>query len=123
MKKLCLILPFLCSQVYALTDIEPKLANQMFNEKKAVIVDVREPNEVSQGSIKYSIKIPLSLMEHNRNEFEHLIERLPKDKEIYVYCRSGRRSKVVGEELEKRNLKVKNLGGYDKWKAAGLPTE
>lgn len=101
----------------------PESAYKMQNEKNAIIVDVREQNEQKDGRVKNALSLPMSVMDNNKVEFEKMILALPKDKNIIVYCRSGRRSGLVGSELEKRGLKVLNLGGFDSWKTQGLPIE
>ena len=47
-------------------------------------------------------------------------DRLPKDKIIAVYCRSGRRSVAAAERLTDDGYQVVNLkGGIQSWSAAG----
>lgn len=50
-----------------------------------IIIDVREPAEYSHGHIKGSINIPLSQLRSRTNE-------IPKDKPVYLHCRTGQRS-------------------------------
>jgi rhodanese-related sulfurtransferase len=51
-------------------------------------------------------------------------ERLPKEKTIAVYCRSGRRSASAAGMLTAEGYKVVNLqGGIEAWTKAGKPTE
>lgn len=54
-------------------------------EEGATFVDVREQVEYERGHIKNAIHIPLS-------ELRERINELPKDKTLYVHCRSGQRS-------------------------------
>ena len=54
-------------------------------EKKAFILDVREPGEYKAGHIKSSVNIPLSQLWERMKE-------IPKNKTIYIHCRSGQRS-------------------------------
>ena len=51
----------------------------------AFIVDVREENEYASGHIKNAINIPLS-------EFRSRLSEIPKDKPVYLHCRSSQRS-------------------------------
>lgn len=118
-----LILIFKIAFASNLDSITPADAYKLQQDKKAVIVDVREADEVKAGKIKDALTIPLSLMEKNPAEFDKLVSSLPKDKKVLVYCRSGRRSGIVGEELQKRKFNVMNLGGFEGWKSTGLPTE
>lgn len=54
-------------------------------EKKEFLLDVREEEEYADGHIKNAVNIPLRLLYSK-------LDTLPKDKDIYVYCRSGHRS-------------------------------
>lgn len=64
------------------------------------LLDVRTPNEVVQGYIEGA-----KVLNYMSSEFKEKYDLLPKDKKIYIYCRSGNRSKRALEFL-KRN-------GYD----------
>lgn len=111
--------------VYAqnLPAITPNEALKLSQEKKAIIVDVREVEEIVTGKVKGAKEIPLSIMSSDTARFEKELELLPKDKEIIVYCRSGRRSGIVGAKLKEKGYNVKNLGGFSDWEKARLPTE
>jgi len=54
-------------------------------EKNACIIDVREPNEFAMGHIVNAINIPLSQFRERMNE-------IPKNKPVYLHCRSSQRS-------------------------------
>ena len=54
-------------------------------ESGAYIVDVRERLEFENGHIKGAVNIPLSELRDRVNE-------IPKDKPVYVHCRTGQRS-------------------------------
>ncbi len=71
-----------------------------------VLLDVREPDEHAARHIPNSMLIPLGSLAQRVGELDGL-----KDKEIVVYCRSGRRSEKACEFLLKQNFKVKNLDG------------
>lgn len=96
---------------------------KLLSEKKAIIVDVREVSEQDEGRVKDALSLPMSVMDKDHAAFDKLVATLPKDKNIIVYCRSGRRSGLVGAELEKKGLKVSNMGTFDSWKSEKLPTE
>lgn len=88
------------------------------SKKGSVTVDVRTPAEFAEGHIEDAININVAAP-----DFVELAEKeLPKDKTIYVYCRSGRRSLTAAESLIKLGYKVVNLkGGITEWTEAGLP--
>ena len=53
--------------------------------EKLVLVDVREPREWAISDLAESVKIPLGTLPRS-------LEKLSKDQEIVVYCRTGGRS-------------------------------
>lgn len=66
---------------------------------KHVFLDVRGPGELKEsGFIKGAIRIPLPEVEAN-------IAKLPKDKIIHVYCKTGGRAKIGMSLLVKNGLK------------------
>ncbi|NPB04213.1 MAG: rhodanese-like domain-containing protein [Thermotogae bacterium] len=89
---------------------------------KAIIVDVRTPQEHAMGYIPGThILIP-------HNQLAQRIAELKADPEkdtIIVYCRSGNRSTYAARILEAKGFKhVLNLkGGFRAWRAMGLPSE
>ena len=57
-----------------------------------VLIDVRTPGEVADGTAPGSINIPLQEAEQRLGEF-------PKDKDLLIFCRSGKRSMAVSNFL------------------------
>ncbi len=54
-------------------------------EKGALIIDAREEHEYAAGHITSAVNIPLS-------QFRDRLDEIPKDKPVYVHCRSSQRS-------------------------------
>ena len=80
-------------------DIENLLKN------KELLLDVREEYEYQDGHIKGAINLPL-------REILEKKDALPKDKDIYVYCRSGHRSADAVNFLKSLGFeKVHNIEG------------
>ena len=66
----------------------------MAQETGYIILDVRRPDEFATGHIPGAINIP------NESIGENDITELPdKEQRIYVYCRSGNRSKQASAKL------------------------
>lgn len=85
---------------------------------QAVLVDVREGDEWSQGHIPGAIFIPRGFLELR------IEEKVPdKSQEVIVYCAGGTRSALAAKALQ--DLGYQNvssmIGGFGKWKEAGLP--
>lgn len=106
-----------------LEKINPLAAQKMQKEKKAIIVDVREPSELKEGMAKEAISVPLSTMKDKKEEWEKIVATFPKDRTVIVYCGIGIRAEKVGLELAKKGYKVLNMGGFESWEKAGLPVE
>jgi thioredoxin 1 len=81
-----------------------------------IILDVRTPQEVAAGHIANA-----SVINFYDADFEQKINLMQKDKEIYVYCRSGARSSQAANLLQKNGFKkVYNLqGGIGAWEKKG----
>jgi len=98
--------------------VDPIQAVQKMNHGNAVVLDVREPNEVSNGTIVNAIHIPLGSLGSRLRELEK-----HKAGPIIVNCRSGHRSSQACSILRKNGFEqVYNLkGGIMAWQAANLP--
>jgi rhodanese-related sulfurtransferase len=79
----------------------------------ALVFDVRTTEEFNLGHIKGSINIDF----YDEKLFVDFFQKINKTKPIYIYCRSGNRSKKSSEILKKIGfVKVYDLlGGYKNW--------
>lgn len=83
-----------------------------------VLVDVREPNEYAEGHIPGAVNIPIRTLAKN-------LDKLPKDKPVVVYCRTGHRAGMATAALQLlgyssvRNFTPAIMG----WQKAGEPIE
>lgn len=77
----------------------------------AFVIDVREDEEVFEtGTIKGAVHLPMMTVPNNLN-------KIPKDREVYILCRSGRRSYEVASYLNELGYNAINLkGGIIKYK-------
>ncbi|REJ81985.1 MAG: rhodanese-like domain-containing protein [Bacteroidetes bacterium] len=96
--------------------MDVKSYKEMLDNNKGVLLDVRTPEEFSEGHIPGAINI-----DYNAENFKSEIEKLDKSKQYNVYCRSGRRSAAAMEMMEQSGFnKVINLeGGILGWQEAG----
>ena len=87
------------------TNITLENIKEIVENKDYVIIDVRTEEEYKEGHIKESINVPY-------NEIDENIE-IDKDKIIFVYCRSGNRSRIAQETLTQLGYIVHDLGAYN----------
>lgn len=82
-----------------------------------VLVDVREPHETAISDLPGSIKIPLGVLPKS-------LEKLGRQDDLVVYCRSGGRSaKAVQFLLANGYARARNLaGGINRWADAIDPS-
>lgn len=70
-----------------------------------IIVDVRTKEEYEEKHIKDAINIPYDKIKEDK--------RLDKNKTIFVYCRSGARSKTAYDTLKELGYDVYDLGAIE----------
>ncbi|OFY88005.1 MAG: CoA-disulfide reductase [Bacteroidetes bacterium RIFCSPLOWO2_12_FULL_35_15] len=92
------MIPFYCDQI-----------NEI--DTNGVLIDVRSKKENLAGTIPKSINIPIDDLRKN-------IDKIPKDKAIYLFCEVGLRGYLSQRILNQNGFKnVYNLsGGYSSWK-------
>ncbi len=88
---------------------------------KAILIDVREAEEIKEGMIDKALSIPLSKMDAAPEATTMEVKSIASGKTIYVYCRSGRRSQAFIDKLKEGSVSASNLGGYQDLVKAGLP--
>jgi rhodanese-related sulfurtransferase len=92
------------------------------SEKKAVLIDVREKSEWDAGHIEGAVFLPLSELKSGTTC--DTLEKLPKDKFLYTYCKVGVRSLTAGNLLAKLGYQVRVLKpGYQDLLDAGFSKE
>ncbi|RKR14286.1 rhodanese-related sulfurtransferase [Maribacter vaceletii] len=83
------------------------------SSKKVQVIDVRTPNEFAGGHIKKAVNVDF----FKPSNFVAYFEKLDKTKPLYIYCRSGARSKKASHKLADMGFeKIYDLqGGYSNW--------
>ena len=108
-----------CSSVTV--SIGPALFGETLEQTpRPQLVDERTLREYAEERLPDAI-----LMDIREASFDTLILTLDKDRPVFVYCRSGKRSMDAAKILKKNNFKtIYNLeGGILLWKEKGKPTE
>lgn len=103
----------------ALTDISrAELQARQADGAAIALVDVRTPAEFAAGHIPGAVNIPVDEVAARLDEF-----RAFGDREIVLYCRSGRRAGQAAEALSAAGIDgLRHLAGdFPAWQAAGGP--
>lgn len=102
--------------------VTPTEAMGLIRNDFAVLVDVREESEVKEGMAEPAQWMPLGKIKANAPEWQALLAKTPKDKQIVFYCARGRRAGEAAELTTALGYKSGNMGGYSEWVNAKLPT-
>jgi len=124
MRRLLLLLALGFSTAFAadVAKVTPAAAAQLVADGKAVLVDIREPAEWAEAGVAApAVLLPKSDFDGDKKQWKDFLAKVG-DKQIILYCRSGRRADAVGQALTAEGKSVANAGGMKDWIAAGLPT-
>nr|BCJ78215.1 hypothetical protein [Niallia circulans] len=79
-------------------------------QSRGLLLDVREPHEYKSGHIPGAKNIPLSRLSRTLSD-------IPKDRDLFLYCRSGMRSAQAAKLLMRGGYgKLAHLrGGINAW--------
>lgn len=100
------------SQDTAITLLSPADFKEHIEKSKVQLIDVRTPNEYKSGYIKNAKNI-----DFYSPSFVSDIGKLNTEKPIYLYCRSGMRSRQASKKIKALGFtEIYDLkGGYLKW--------
>lgn len=92
---------------------QDKWREELEKSEKAVVLDVRTPQECAEGIIPDAIEIDIL----NPENFMSEIEKLDKDKDYFIYCRSGNRSGQACSVMDQMGFNSTHnlLGGMLEW--------
>jgi len=110
------------ASAHATTPITAKEAAAKVQAGNAVLIDVREADEIKFGKATPAISLPLSDVQNHTALYKKVMDSLDPKQQVIVYCVSGARSNKVAIELEAKGFKTANLGSFKAWQDAGLPT-
>lgn len=94
--------------------VEPEMYKEYIkNGEDVQLIDVRTPEEFAEGHIEGAQNI-----DFKADDFLEQFSRIDKDRPVYIYCRSGKRSSDAAEQLSELGFpKIIDLkGGYLAWK-------
>ena len=109
----CLKSPADGVQVLEVSKYEKKMT-----QPEVQLVDVRTPEEFSEGHLENAINIDVTA-----DDFDAKVASLDKEKPVMVYCKSGGRSARASARLKELGFKtITDLeGGITNWKSENKP--
>ena len=110
--------PAAASASLPLISAQALLERQAKGDSSLFVLDVRTPQEFSAGHVPGAVNVPYDQVA------SHLAE-IPKNKDVVIYCRSGRRTGLAAEVLEANGYtKLVHLqGDMQAWLQDGRPVE
>lgn len=94
---------------------------QMLADRKAVLLDVREPAEWKEGHLKDAKSLPLSEIKEAK-DLKVLLKDVPKGSVVYLHCGAGLRCLKAAEMLKDTGYDLRPLKqGFDELTKAGFP--
>ena len=106
-------------------NVPPKAVADEVAAGRAVLVDVREPEEWQHGHIEGSVPAPRGLLEFFADPTSPRYQKaLDPNRRVIVVCASGARASLAAVTLKELGYEDVALlkGGLKSWTAAGLPT-
>ncbi|MEO5509745.1 MAG: MBL fold metallo-hydrolase [Longimicrobiales bacterium] len=98
---------------------------QSLGDARTTVLDVRNPGEWLGGHVPADAPGTSGGAKVLHIPIEQLVARIaevPRDERIMVHCKSGARSAIATSILELHGIHAHNVrGGFDAWRAAGLP--
>ena len=86
-----------CSSMVSAPLVSREEVKEIVKNPETILVDVRIPEQFSEKTVEGAINIPLAKIEDN-------LDFLRKQKNIVVFCNSGRQSSEAMEILKKNGI-------------------
>ena len=106
-------------------NLDPDTVERELASGDAVLVDIREAEELQGGRIEGSVHVPRGMLEFRADPTSpYHQEPLEPSKRVILHCASGGRSALAAATLKEMGYQnVAHLdGGFNGWKEAGKPT-
>ncbi len=93
--------------------LDKKTFRKAIQQRNTQLIDVRTPREFKSGHINKAMNVDL----FQTSDFIPAFEKLDKKRPVYLYCRSGSRSRKAAQKvLDMGFEKIYDLkGGYMHW--------
>lgn len=86
----------------------------------AVLIDVREPSEWAGGVAQHAFLLSLTDLTGTRTQWAAFLSA-HREREMFVYCRSGGRSAIAARILAAEGFRAANAGSLSDWSATAWP--
>jgi rhodanese-related sulfurtransferase len=98
--------------------ISAQAAVSLINRDEAIVIDIRDRKDFTEGRITGAINIPLASLKSRASELKK-----HEDKQIIVADKMGQHSAMAVKQLKEEgfNNVVRLNGGIADWKASNLP--
>ena len=92
--------------------VPPSWVKEHLKDPNIYIVDVRPEHMYAEGHVPGAVNIPLKTLVNPEN-----LQKLPKDKQIVLFCVSGHTASMANAILGMLGYNVlTSKGGFNKWK-------
>ncbi len=97
---------------------EALLEHQARHPDHLFVLDVRTPQEYAEGHVPGAVNVP-------HDKLAARLAEVPKDKDVVLYCKSGRRTAIAADVLAANGYtRLSHLeGDMNAWVARGRPIE
>jgi len=103
--------------------LTPAEAEGLIRDGSAVLIDVREDGEIERSGMAASaIHMPMSKVRKGDPIWKDFLDKTPKDRRLIFYCRRGGRANEAAGLAVDAGFGAANMGGFDDWQRAKLPT-
>jgi rhodanese-related sulfurtransferase len=85
---------------------------------EALLIDVREPSEWTDGVAQHAALLPLSDLNGPRTHWQPFLAKVG-GRELLIYCAVGGRAGMAAKLLASEGFKAGNTGGLSNWGGAG----
>lgn len=121
-----LLITILCASVSALIFVEGQRSGKslsyhevthLLNNNLAILLDVRDTKDFSNGHIVDAINIPYAKLSERSDELKKHVE-----KTIIIVDKMGQHAGAAGKQLKQHGYQVNRLqGGMSEWTSQNLP--
>jgi len=98
--------------------IEASEATRLMNRENAIMLDIRNKSEFSDGHILNATNIPFSEFDNRTSDLEKL-----RNQPVIICCKTGTTASLAASALNKLGFEksYRLKGGIEGWKQASLP--